>query len=202
MSSEELPPPSSAIDTDPVVAIRPSSDAPSASALPGPAAPPPAISEPRAPIWTEDGHPTFVDGGPGQPPMPLRTPADIAAAAARVSRREAEVSAREAHVAEREASAAVAEAEAKRNNDARAASVLQIAGEAEAAAAASKVQAANDALAAQLERRETSVRARDRASPSSNVAKPPPASPRARRTCPARWTSPPPPRRPTSATRI
>ena len=199
MSSEEFPA-SSAIDTDPVVAIRPSSDAPPASAD----APPPAISEPRAPIWTEDGHPTFVDGGPGQPPMPLRTPADIAAAAARVSRREAEVSAREAHVAEREASAAVAEAEAKRNNDARAASVLQIAGEAEAAAAAaSKVQAANDALAAQLERRETSVRAREiavaeleRRQTSAGVAA------READVSKREVDLPPPPRRPTSMTRI
>jgi hypothetical protein len=108
--------------------------------------------------------PTFVEAGAGRAPMPLRTPAEVVEAAARVSRREAEVSAREARAAERESALAMADVTARASRDARAANTIAVAAEADSAAsAASDARAANLAVAANLDRRETAVRARERA---------------------------------------
>ena len=107
--------------------------------------------------------PTFVEAGAGRAPMPLRTPAEVVEAAARVSRREAEVSAREARAAERESALAMADVTARASRDARAANTIAVAAEADSAAsAASDARAANLAVAANLDRRETAVRARER----------------------------------------
>ena len=117
---------------------------------------------PSQPTAETPAGPLFVEGGPGRPPMSLRTPGEVVEAAARVSRREAEVSAREARAAERESAFAVAEAAARTSRDARAASTLAVAAEADSAAtAASDVHASNLAVAANLDRRETALRARE-----------------------------------------
>ena len=110
------------------------------------------------------GGPMFVEAGPGRPPMSLRTPAEVVEAAARVSRREAEASAREARAAERESALAVAESTALASRDARAANTMAVAAQAEATAtAAVDIRASNLAVAANLDRRETAVRTRERA---------------------------------------
>ena len=64
--------------------------------------------------------PTFVEAGAGRAPMPLRTPAEVVEAAARVSRREAEASAREARAAERESALAMADFTARASRATRA----------------------------------------------------------------------------------
>ena len=110
------------------------------------------------------GGPMFVEAGPGRPPMSLRTSAEVVEAAARVSRREAEASAREARAAERESALAVAESTALASRDARAANTMAVAAQAEATAtAAVDIRASNLAVAANLDRRETAVRTRERA---------------------------------------
>ena len=110
------------------------------------------------------GDPMFVEAGPGRPPMSLRTPAEVVEAAARVSRREAEASAREARAAERESALAVAESTALASRDARAANTMAVAAQAEATAtAAVDIRASNLAVAANLDRRETALRTRERA---------------------------------------
>ena len=97
--------------------------------------------------------PTFVEAGAGRAPMPLRTPAEVVEAAARVSRREAEASAREARAAERESALAMADATARASRDARAANTMAVAAEADSAAsAASAARAANLSVAANLDR--------------------------------------------------
>ena len=110
--------------------------------------------------------PMFVQGGPGpNPPTSMRTPAEVVEAAARVSRREAEASAREARAAERESALFVAESTWRASRDERAASVLAVAVETEeesTACAAADVRASNIAVAANLDRRETAVRHRER----------------------------------------
>lgn len=110
--------------------------------------------------------PMFVQGGPGpNPPTSMRTPAEVVEAAARVSRREAEASAREARAAERESALFVAESTWRASRDERAASVLAVAVETEeesTACAAVDVRASNIAVAANLDRRETAVRHRER----------------------------------------
>jgi hypothetical protein len=103
----------------------------------------------------------FPVSGPAVPPRP-RTMGEVAVAVAHVSRRESEVSAREASAAERDAAAVLQRSEFQASSSAQVAAVLEIAGEAEAAGeAASKSQAANVALAAQLDRREADIEARE-----------------------------------------